>query len=228
MKFDTKLHWNKSHENHPVNRSTSSYAIEKEKSFQRNSIVCDLGGGDGTDSLYFIRNGHTVYLYDISDSALIRANTKVKKANLENKLTTSQIDLTKDNIPSKSDFFDILYSRLSIHYFTKERTIEILKEIYRILKINGVAYIVVKSPEDVREMDYLRSNSKVISEGVFIDDDGMIKTRFTKEQYKEMLKKAGITNYEIKDYTEHFGEQKIYIHSKADNLLYLELIIRKS
>src|SRR4030043_286431 len=166
MKFDTKLHWNKSHENHPVNRSTSSYAIEKEKSFQRNSIVCDLGGGDGTDSLYFIRNGHTVYLYDISDSALIRANTKVKKANLENKLTTSQIDLTKDNIPSKADFFDILYSRLSIHYFTKE-------------------------------------------------------------QYKEMLKKAGITNYKIKDYTEHFGEQKIYIHSKADNLLYLELIIRK-
>lgn len=228
MTFDAESHWDKSHENHPIDRLPSNYGIEKEKLFPRNSVVCDLGGGDGTDSLHFIRNGHSVFLYDISNSALEKAHQKASGEEFESKLETFQIDLAKDRIPSPDNFFDVLYSRLSIHYFTQERTIEILKEINRVLKDNGTAYVVVKSPEDTEEMNFLRDNSREIEEGTFIDDEGMTKTRFDRKQYKEILEKAGIANFEINNYTEHFGKQRIYVKSKTDSLLYLELVIRKS
>lgn len=227
MTLDAKSHWDKSHKNHPIDRSPSNYCIDKEKSFPKNSIICDLGGGDGTDSIYFIKKGHIVFLYDISNLALKRADEKAGKEELKSKLKIAQTDLAVDKIPAQNNFFDILYSRLSLHYFLQERTIEILKEIYRVLKNNGTAYIVVKSPEDIKEMEFLKSTSKEQNEGEFIDNNGMVKTRFTKKQYEDMLEKAGIVDFEINKYTEYFGEQKIYVKSKADNLLYLELIIRK-
>ncbi len=43
----------------------------------------------------------------------------------------------------------------------------------------------------------------------------------------EMLEKAGIKNFEIGDYTELFGKQKVFVKSKADRLQYIEIIINK-
>lgn len=226
MKFDSKEHWNKSHLAHPKDREPSNYAIDKEKLFPRNSIVCDLGGGDGTDSLYFIGKGHKVYLFDVADLALKRAEEKAKEKGIENSLITKTIDLGKDKIPAEDNFFDILYSRLSLHYFYQDRMVEIFKDIFRVLKLNGTAYIAVKSPEDKKEMEWLESNNQKLEEGIY-SENGLIKTRFAKEQYKEMLEKAGIRNFEIHNYTEKFGDQKIFVKSKADKLLYIEIIIKK-
>ena len=78
--FDSKEHWNKSHLAHPKDRKASNYAVDKEKNSPRNSMICDLGGGDGTDSLYFIEKGHEVYLFDVANLALKRAEEKAKEA----------------------------------------------------------------------------------------------------------------------------------------------------
>lgn len=227
MIFNAQKHWDKSHEGHPKDRLPSNYAVDKESSFPTNSIICDLGGGDGADSFYFLKEGHLVQLFDISDSALNTAKVRAERENFESKLITTQIDLAIDQIPVEENFFDILYSRLSLHYFPRVRMAEIFRDIYRVLKTGGSAYIVVKSPEDKREMDYLRSNSKETEEGLFIDEEGMIKTRFSKEQYKKILDQAGIINFEINDYVEKFGDQKTYVKSKADELLYIEIVIKK-
>lgn len=226
MSFDLQKHWNKSHLGHPVDRLPSNYARDKEKYFPRNSVVCDLGGGDGVDSLYFIQKGHKVYLYDISDIGLEKAKARVAKENTENKLVVQQIDLSEDKIPVSDNFFNIVYSRLSIHYFYKDRLVEIFKDIYRVLKQGGIAFIVVKSPEDLNEMKWLNENTEKLQEGVY-SEDGLIKTRFAKDEYRQMLELAGITNFEIKDYLEKFGAQKIFVKSKASELLYIEIVIRK-
>ena len=226
MSFGLQKHWNKSHIGHPVDRLPSNYARDKEKYFPRSSVVCDLGGGDGVDSLYFIQKGHKVYLYDISDIGLEKAKARAAKENVENKLVVQQIDLSEDKIPVSDNFFDIVYSRLSIHYFYKDRLIEILKDIYRVLKQGGVSFIVVKSPEDLNEMKWLNENTEKLQEGVY-SEGGLIKTRFAKDEYRQMLESAGITNFEVNDYLEKFGEQKIFVKSKANELLYIEIVIRK-
>lgn len=227
MSFNAQNHWNKSHEGHPKDRLPSNYGIDKEKSFPKNSVVCDLGGGDGADSFHFLKQGHLVQLFDVSDSALNTATKRSLRDGFENKLITTQIDLAKDQISVEDNFFDILYSRLSLHYFSKTRMVEIFKDIFRVLKVGGKAYIVIKSPDDKREMNYLKSNSKETEEGLFTDEEGMVKTRFSKHQYKNILEESGIKNFEINDYVEKFGDQKTYVKSNASELLYIEIIIKK-
>lgn len=226
MDFDRKSHWNKSTFERPQNRKPSNYAIDKEKMFPRNSVICDLGGGDGTDSLYFLEKGHKVYLYDISDIGLKRAEESAKKKGFADKLVAKQIDLSEDNIPAEDNFFDVVYSRLSLHYFYPKRIAEILKDVYRILKDERIAYIVVKSPEDENEMSWLKSNTKKLGEGIY-SEGGLIKTRFTKEQYRNFLKNAGISNFSLNDYIERFGKERIFVKSRADKLLYIEVTIKK-
>lgn len=224
--FDSQKHWNKSHLGHPKDRQPSNYAKDKETSFPKNSIICDLGGGDGTDSIYFVEKGHQVYLCDIADQALKAAEEKAQSRRFENKLTTKILDLGKDGIPTDDSFFDIVYTRLSLHYFYPDRTAEILKDINRVLKLTGTAYIAIKSPDDKDEMKWLESNNEKLEEGIY-SEDGLIKTRYTKDQYRNLLKKAGIKNFKIGDYTENFGDQKIFVKSKADKLMYIEIIIKK-
>lgn len=225
--MEAKAHWDISHEKHPDKRQPSEYAKDKEKSFPRHSTVCDLGGGDGADSLYFLEKGHKVFLFDISPVALEKADKKVKESNFTNNFSTGLIDLATDAIPQENDFFDVVYSRLSLHYFDQVRTGEILKDIHRVLKTGGVAYIAVKSPDDKKEMEFLEDNNEKIEEGLY-SGDGMLKSRFTKEQYKAILEKAGVENFEIHDYEEVFNEErKIYVKSGADSLLYLEIVIKK-
>ncbi len=226
MASDTQIYWNKSYQKLPEGRLPSTYAKDKEKLFPRNSVVCDLGGGDGTDSFYFIEKGHNVYLYDVSDRALGKARDKAKDLGIENKLSVEQIDLDQDNIPVKDNFFDVVYARLSLHYFYPDRTAEILADIYRVLKKGGTAYLAVKSIEDKKEMEWLETNSQKIEEGIY-SDGGHIKSRFTKEQFKTILEKAGIENYTIGEYAEFFGDKKIYLKSSADKLLYTEIVIKK-
>lgn len=225
-RISIREHWNKSHFAHPLERSASNYAKDKEKNFPRNSVVCDLGGGDGTDSLYFLQKGHSVYLYDISDLAIKRAKEKADFAGFGGKLNTGLLDLETENIPVNDEFFDIVYSRLSLHYFYPERTTEILKDIYRVLKKTGTAHIVVKSPEDKAEMKWLEEHDKKLEEGVY-SGKGIIKTRYSKEKYENMLEKAGIKSFQVNSYTEYFGKEKVYVKSQAEELLYIEIIIKK-
>ena len=226
MVFNSQEHWNKSHLNHPKDRQPSNFAKDKEKLFRRHSIICDLGGGDGTDSLYFVGKGHNAYLLDIANLALKRAEEKARAKGFEKSLVTTPIDLGKDKIPYENNFFDVVYSRLSLHYFYQERMVEIFKDIYRVLKVGGIVYIVIKSPEDKKEMEWLESHDEKLEDGIY-SENGLIKTRFTKEQYRSMLQEADIKNFEIKDYTEEFGKQKIFVKSKAEKLLYIEIIIKK-
>jgi ubiquinone/menaquinone biosynthesis C-methylase UbiE len=225
MKFDAAQHWNKSHLRHP-DREPSNYAKDKEKHFPRNSIVCDFGGSDGVDSIYFIEKGHKVYLFDIANLALKQAEKNAESKGIKDNLNTKVVDASKENIPIKDNFFDVVYSRLSIHYFKPNRTVEVLKDIFRVLKKGGIAYTVVKSSKDEKELSWLKSQSKEVSDGVY-NNNGLIQTRYTKEQYKEFFKKTGITDYEIGDYIENFTSQKTYVKSGAEKLLYIEIIIKK-
>ncbi len=226
MFLNPKERWNAKYKKRPENRLSSNYAKEKEKLFPRNSVVCDLGGGDGTDSFYFIQKGHKVYLLDLSDYGLSLAKEKAKALGLKTKLIAKEVDLTKDGLPLKSDSADIVYSHLSLHYFPLKRMVEIFKEIYRVLKDGGKAFVVIKSPEDIKEMAALRKVSKEIEEGIF--EEGILtKTRFTKRQYESALKESGINNFKVRDYIEETGSQKFFVKSQSEKLLYIEIIINK-
>lgn len=206
----------------PETKIQSAYAEEKEKGFPRKGEVADLGGGQGADAEYFMRQGHNVTLVDFSEAALAKAQDKARKAGLENRLKPIKLVLGEESLPMPDQSLDVAYSRLALHFFNKEKTIEILKGLKLKLKPGGRAYITVKSPEDGQEMAFLKQTAQEIEAGVY-NDKGQIKSRFTKEQWEELLKEAGIQNYSVIAYTEDLSGRGDVTKSGNTSLLLIEI-----
>lgn len=197
--------WDASHAKVNKDKLPSNFAVESEQSFPPNSLILDIGGGIGTDAIYFIQKGHRVILLDISKEALsfAEANAANKGVKFEK---TVPLQIGENLIPLDKDSIDIIYSRLSLHYFNAEDTSNIFSDLYSLLKKDGHAYIAVKSPEDEPEMEYLKESATELEEGVY-DDEGMTKSRFSKDQWEEILSKAGIKNYEIDEIKEKLDDK---------------------
>jgi len=81
--------------------------------FPRNSVVLDLGGGTGSDAIYFSQKGHIVTVCDISDFALTQVAEKAESLGLH--IKTVQSNLMDGEIHFEDDSFEIVYSRLALH-----------------------------------------------------------------------------------------------------------------
>lgn len=90
----------------------------------------DLGCGLGQYTQFLLNKGFQVISSDISKDVL----KKVKEDNPKTEII--QLDMSKP-LPFKDKQFDLVLANLSIHYFDKETTINLLKEIKRILKDDG-------------------------------------------------------------------------------------------
>ncbi|OGM27156.1 hypothetical protein A3D00_05595 [Candidatus Woesebacteria bacterium RIFCSPHIGHO2_02_FULL_38_9] len=212
MVSDTQR-WNEYHQKTQDGSGPSMYGQEREPDFPRNSIICDLGGGTGSDTVYFLKKGHKVILADISDHALKVAQGKVREAGVSQNLELRQIDYWKDKINLPDESVDVVYSRQSLHYFPKDETGRLFKEVYRILKKGGKAYITLKSPEDTVEMSYLKETSVEYEPNVFIKND-RLKSRFSIDQLKEILNTAGILDSQVTPYKERVpsGNEEIILN----------------
>lgn len=111
--------------------------------FPKEGKLLDLGAGQGQDSRYFFENGYIVTSTDISKTALEINKSK----NKSNKISIIELDLTKP-FPFEDRSFDIIYAHLSLHYFSKENTFKIFKEIKRVLKPSGILAFLVNSTSD--------------------------------------------------------------------------------
>lgn len=220
--------WNHNSARIPDDKGESIYAIEKEKLFPRASKVCDLGGGTGTDSIYFARKGHDVKLVDIADEPLAKANLKAEQEDLKDKITTLQCDFSGGTIPLPSNNYDVIYSRLALHYFESAILSQIFAEIYRILKEGGSTYLTLKSPDDKAEMDYLATTAIEIEAGVF-DEDGRIKTRYTTERLEKIISDAGVPSAQVQVHavTEKLGNENDIVKSGNSTFIVNEIVIRK-
>jgi SAM-dependent methyltransferase len=225
---DLRVYWNDSTAIVPEDKDPSNYAKDKERVFPRHSMVCDLGGGGGADSLYFLRKGHEVKLIDISDLALARAMRAAEKQDTI-ALETIRHNFEDGAIPLPPESCGIVYSRLALHYFDSGTLSQLFAAIYRTLKPGSKAYLTLKSPDDKAEMEYLRSAAREIEKGVF-DEDGHTKTRFTIEQLKRTLDDANIpsTAYTIQKYHEDLGGRKDKVKSGNTKFLVNEIMISKS
>ena len=200
--------------------SHSLYALEKEKLFPRNSIVCDLGGGMGLDALYFLKRGHKVILLDISDFALRFAKKLANDVKLSGRLATKQADFGLEGIPLKNDSVDVCYSRIGLNYFPAAETSSLFSDVYRILKPGGKAFLAFKSPDDREEMIFLKNKAVEMEDGVFIEEE-QIRSRFTSEQLKRITAKARIKNFDVQVFVEPQGMLRDESNISRDKPLYL-------
>src|SRR5579884_3195496 len=102
---------------HAYSLTQTSFAKEVNRLIPKNSSLLELGCGEGNDAFYFAEQGHSVIATDFSD-VVISGNSE----NLSHpRLQFSVLDISQPfNHPDNS--FDVIYARLSLHYFTNADT----------------------------------------------------------------------------------------------------------
>lgn len=226
--IDMQDFWNKNSARIPDDKGHSLYAAEKEKEFPRNSKICDLGGGTGTDSIYFVEKGHDVVLVDIADEPLAKAETHASELGLVDKFKTLQCDFSFGKLPLEDGSVDIVYSRLALHYFESKVLAQLFSEVFRILRKGGNSYLSLKSPDDSAEMEFLATTATEQEEGVF-NEDGRLKTRYTIERLYKILADANIPadNFRVTAYAEKLDNGNDVVKSGVNEFIVNEVTISK-
>ena len=168
--------------------------IDKLMELKHSGKVLDISIGDGANSEYFIENGYDVYGTDISDLAIDTISEKYPEQNWI-------VHDTENKFPYQDNMFDIVFAKLSLHYFSKEKIYEIMNDIYRILKTGGVFYFMVKI-----------SNSGNINTN---------KKSYSKEEWEDFISDFNIID-EVDEY------RKAYSFEKSPSNLLTIIAIKES
>lgn len=193
---DQKQHWDEIHKKGNADYylgNPTDFAVEVQKIIPAESKILELGCGAGNDSLYFAEKGHIVLATDFSDVAIEKNNNRYKNDNLQFEV----LDISK-SFKYIDNTFNVIYSRLSLHYFIDSVTKEIFQEIYRILKSEGYLCFICKSVKDP-----LYGKGTQIEKDMF-DNNGHIRHFFSEEYVKECLQDK--YSYEVLE----TGEEKFY------------------
>lgn len=175
--------WEKDHKIYAekgwVNNTTifSQFAVGY---FPKQGKLLDLGAGQGQDSRYFAKMGYNVTSTDISDFALNLSNEKAKKEGLH--IRYLEMD-TANEFPFEDNSFDIVYSHLSLHYFTDKKTKEVFEEISRVLKPQGILACLLNTIDDPQTID---PNYELLEKDYYRSPAGLLKKYFSVEYLQEV------------------------------------------
>lgn len=122
------------------------FAFEAIEHFPAEGYVLCLGDGQGQDGRYFASKGYKVLSTDISESALEISKKKAREQGQKN-IEIERMDLS-DRFSYAEAVFDVVYSHLSLHYFSEDVTEQIFEEIRRVLKRGGILAVFVNSVND--------------------------------------------------------------------------------
>ncbi|MCP2244257.1 Methyltransferase domain-containing protein [Lentzea aerocolonigenes] len=138
-------YWDDLHRAHRLTPSAtgpSNLALATGRMLHHPGLVLELGCGSGRDARYFSEKGHSVVATDISPVALREARSGGNGG-----VTYVAAD-TASPLPMRCERFDVVYSRLSLHYFTDSVTRQVLAEISRVLRPGGVFVALFRSTRD--------------------------------------------------------------------------------
>ena len=181
--YDQKQLWDSAHKDGELSHYSSqptAFATEVLQIIEPNSRILELGCGVGNDSVGFAEAGHTVLATDFSEVAVGKNSESFKAVS---NLSFQVLDM---NDPFKFDDneFDVVYARLSLHYFTDLTTGNIFTEIYRVLKSNGDLCFICKSDKDP-----LYGKGEEIEKDMY-ELDGHIRHFFSEAYTKALLDRS--------------------------------------
>jgi SAM-dependent methyltransferase len=125
-------------------RDASDFAKRAASLLAASSDVLELGCGPGWDAAYFAGLGHRVLATDFSGS-LIRGN--VQRFEGTPGLSFAVLD-TSQPFELAVASYDLVYARLSLHYFEDAATRRVFDEVARVLRPKGRLAFMCRSTSD--------------------------------------------------------------------------------
>lgn len=151
-------------------------------------LVVDLGSGAGIDvfiAANIVKEKGKVIGVDITDAMLKKASENAEKNGYQN-VEFRKGDI-EERIPVDDNSVDVVISNCVINL--TENKINSFKEVYRILKPNGIGRLIISDVVTSREIE-----KKLVNEDKWC---GCVDGALTKENLLDSIKKAGFTNIEI-------------------------------
>jgi ubiquinone/menaquinone biosynthesis C-methylase UbiE len=108
--------------------------------------VLDLGCGTGGDALVLARHRYQVTGLDYSQAALHRAQAKAEAEGLS--IRFIQGDMAA-RLPFEDAHFDVVMSNVALHMFDDATTRQIVGEVKRVVRPNGLLCLHLNSTEDM-------------------------------------------------------------------------------
>ncbi len=182
MSSDDQQHWNETWKR-GIGKTNAFAGRVMEFIGVHQKDILDLGCGTGKDTVYFAQKGHQVTAMDFSDNAIAALNADVRKRKL--RTVRAIVGDIAESLPFKNKSFDVVYAHLSLHYFDTKTTIELFKEIHRVLRPEGLLFVKCKS-----ERDPLYGQGEKVGEDMFCTDH--VRHFFTQQFMEEMLEPFSI------------------------------------
>lgn len=142
----------------------------------RDTPIIDLGCGQGSDSLYLSERFYKVISCDISEVAIKRVKEFIPE--VETRLVDMLEGLPFDDASAK-----IIIADLSLHYFHWKDTVNIVNEIWRVLKPNGYLFCRLNS---VNDTNYGAGQGDFVEENYYFTE-GNMKRFFDREQIERLF-----------------------------------------
>ena len=156
----------------------------------KDKIVLDAACGEGYGSYLMAQTAKHVTGIDISEEAIEHASSKYRKDNL------IFIRESVDKINLNSDSIDIVISFETIEHVNEEMQISFIKEIHRILKIDGI--LIMSTPNRVEYSDRTKiKNQFHVRE-------------FNKNQFEELIS----DEFSDVEFYSQYYENSLFLHKK--------------
>ena len=157
--------------------------IIKDVIFSKTDIILDIGCGQGIPAMLIGKKCKKIYGIDVSKRALIIA--KMRAYYLRKKVNSEFKHVRLENAKFKKEYFDKIFSICVIEHITNY--IEVIKEVYRILKKGGQFLLSADSLETINDEKLLNYHKEKC----------YVEHYFKKNELKQILKEIGFNKIMI-------------------------------
>lgn len=160
--------------------------------------ILELGAGQGRDTLLFAQEGFEVYALDYAQKGTEEIKIKANRRGLSQSVVVHQHDV-RQPLPFDDDFFEGCYSHMLYCMALTSSELEFLsKEIWRVLKVEGLNFYTVRNTMDANYRTGIHRGEDMWEIG-----KGFIVHFFSEEKIARLAK-----GYEIVD-VEEFEEGEL-------------------
>lgn len=144
----------------------------------------------------------------IDENGLKFSNEKLSHY-LESKRIKTKLEDVSKSMPYRDNTFDFVYARLVLHYLTKQQLNDALNEIYRVLKPNGLLFVVARNKKEweLRKPEFIISYDENTNMTTYYEQwkKEKIRTRqfLSQKQLETVVLNHGFSVCRIKDYREY-------------------------
>lgn len=165
--------------------------------------ILDLGSGTGRHVIYLAKQGFDVYGFDIAEEGIKITKEWLEKENLQANLKVGSI---YDKLPYPDKFFDAIISTSAIHHAKIEDIREAIRELERVLKLQGLIFFVIRKRKFrnwtkhkiIEKYGKQKTNYKVVADRTYVPieggEKGLVHYLFNKQLLKKELKNFKILN----------------------------------